>query len=98
VTRRETDAFADPKVSEVVVNMDRLEIIVGHCLAHSRRRFVEVRPNFPEECRFVLERFPEVYVNDALAREQNMTAEQRLAFHQTHSGPVMKQLKAWLKA
>jgi transposase len=75
-----------------------LEIIVGHCLAHSRRRFVEVTPNFPEECRFVLERFREVYVNDALAREQNMTAEQRLAFHQTHSGPVMKQLKAWLKA
>jgi hypothetical protein len=59
---------------------------------------VEVTPNFPEECRFVLERFREVYVNDALAREQNMTAEQRLAFHQTHSGPVMKQLKAWLKA
>ncbi len=75
-----------------------LEIIVGHCLAHSRRRFVEVTPNFPEECRFVLERFREVYVNDALAREQNMTAEQRLAFHKTHSGPVMEQLKVWLKA
>jgi transposase len=75
-----------------------LEIIVGHCLAHSRRRFVEVTPNFPEECRFVLERFREVYVNDALAREQNMTAEQRLAFHQTHSGPVMEQLKVWLRA
>src|SRR6204780_3565889 len=25
VTRRKTNAFADPKVSEVVVNMDRLE-------------------------------------------------------------------------
>jgi hypothetical protein len=59
---------------------------------------VEVTPNFPEECRFVLERFREVYVNDALAREQNMTAEQRLAFHQTHSGPVMTQLKVWLNA
>jgi transposase len=75
-----------------------LEIIVGHCLAHSRRRFVEVTPNFPEQCRFVLETFREVYVNDALAREQNMTAEQRLAFHKTHSGPVMETLKVWLKA
>jgi transposase len=75
-----------------------LAIIVGHCLAHSRRRFVEVTPNFPEECRFVLERFREVYMNDALAREQNMTAEQRLAFHQTHSKPVMEQLKVWLRA
>lgn len=75
-----------------------LEIIVGHCLAHSRRRFVEVTPNFPAECRFVLEMFREVYANDAVAREQNMTSEQRLAFHQTHSGPAMQQLKAWLKA
>ena len=73
-----------------------LEIIVGHCLAHSRRRFVEVTPNFPDECRFVLETFREIYMNDAAAREQNMTAEQRLAFHQAHSGPVMKQLKVWL--
>jgi transposase len=75
-----------------------LEIIVGHCLAHSRRRFVEVTPNFPEECRFVLESFREVYGNDALARERNMTAEQRLAFHQTHSEPVMEKLKVWLRA
>ena len=29
VTRRKTDAFADPKVSELVVNMDRLEVEVA---------------------------------------------------------------------
>jgi hypothetical protein len=75
-----------------------LEIIVGYCLAHSRRRFVEVTPNFPDECRFVLESFREVYMNDTLARGQNMTAEQRLAFHQARSGPVMEQLKVWLRA
>jgi len=57
-----------------------------------------VTPNFPEECRFVLERFRKVYVNDARAREQNITAEERLTFHQTHSGPVMEQLKVWLRA
>ena len=27
----------------------KLEVIVAHCLAYSRRRFVEVTPNFPEE-------------------------------------------------
>jgi transposase len=75
-----------------------LEIIVGHCLAHSRRRFVEVTPNFPEECQFVLETFGVIYGNDALAREQNMAPEERLAFHQVHSGPVMEQLRIWLRA
>ena len=27
---------------------ENLEVVVGHCLAHARRRFVEVTPNFPE--------------------------------------------------
>ena len=27
---------------------ERLEVIVGHCLTHARRRLVEVTPNFPE--------------------------------------------------
>src|SRR5437763_11358179 len=31
----------------------KLEIIVGYCLAHSRRRFVNVVPSFPEPCRYV---------------------------------------------
>src|SRR5207245_6350176 len=26
---------------------EKLEIIIGHCLAHARRHFVEVAPNFP---------------------------------------------------
>ena len=33
----------------------KLEVIVGHCLAHARRRFVEVTPNFPQPCQHVLE-------------------------------------------
>ncbi len=76
----------------------QLQIIVAHCLAHSRRRFVEVTPNFPEQCRFVLESFRAVYVNDALAHEQNMTPEERLAFHQANSKPVMEKLQVWLRA
>src|SRR4030095_6181594 len=37
VTRRKTDAFADPKVSEVVVNMDRLEEAVAPEAQGARR-------------------------------------------------------------
>ena len=75
----------------------KLEIIIGHCLAHARRRFVDVTPNFPEECRFVLENLGVIYSNDALAREQDMTPEERLLFHQSRSGPVMEQLHTWLQ-
>jgi len=76
----------------------KLEIIVGYCLAHSRRRFVNVVPSFPEECRYVLETLGEVYGYDAQAQEQGLSPEERLRFHQEHSEPVMERLRAWLRA
>jgi hypothetical protein len=77
---------------------EKLKVIVGHCLAHARRRFVEVTPNFPEPCRHVLEQLGKIYGNDAVAREQTMTPEERLRFHQRQSAPVMDQLRIWLTA
>ena len=76
----------------------KLEIIVGYCLAHSRRRFVNVVPSFPEQCRYVLEALSEVYGYDAQAEEQGLSPEERLRFHQAHSRSVMDALHAWLSA
>jgi hypothetical protein len=45
----------------------------------------------------VLEQLREVYKNDALAREQGMSPEQRQHFHQVESGPRMKDLETWFK-
>ena len=75
-----------------------LAVIVSHCIAHARRRFVEVTPNFPDACRHVLEILGKVYHHDALARKQKLSADQRLLYHQQHSGPVMDQLHQWLMA
>ena len=69
-----------------------MEILLANCHAHGRRNFVEVAPNFPEECRFVLETLGEVYGNDALARDQRLTPDARLKLHQEKSGPLMEQL------
>jgi len=46
----------------------------------------------------VLETLGEVYGYDEVAREQNMSAEERLRFHQEHSGPVMEKLRTWCRA
>jgi hypothetical protein len=69
----------------------------GCCLAHGRRGFVEVAPNFPEECRHVLESLRAVYRFDAHAQAQRLNPEARLHFHQTHSQPVMDGLQTWLQ-
>jgi transposase len=73
-----------------------LKTLVANCLAHGRRPFVEVASRFPGECRYVLERLGEVYGNDAIARERNLSPTERLYFHQTESGPIMEKLQTWL--
>jgi hypothetical protein len=76
---------------------EEFEVLLGNCVAHGRRKFVDVFASFPEECRYVLETLRGVYRNDAVAKEQGMTAQERLAFHQAHSGPLMEELEKWLK-
>jgi hypothetical protein len=66
---------------------------MANCLAHARRRFVDVEPNFPQECTYVLETLEQVYINDALTKQHNMTPDQRLQYHQEKSAPLMDDLK-----
>lgn len=73
------------------------EAIVANCIAHSRRRYVDVAQDFPEECRYVLDTLREVYKNDAVTRKQEMSATARLAFHKEHSGPLMDGLEKWMR-
>jgi transposase len=73
-----------------------LQTILANCLAHGRRRFVDVADRFPEECRHVLESLAIVYKNDASARARELSPQARLEFHQAQSGPVMEELHAWL--
>lgn len=70
--------------------------VVANCLAHGRRKFVEIVENFPEEVRHVLEVLKEVYAVDARAREEELSPEERLALHQRESEKPMKKLRKWL--
>ncbi len=73
------------------------DTLLASCLAHSRRRFVDVVANFPAEVRYVLETVREVYRNDAGARERALSPDERLRVHQTESGPLMADLETWLR-
>ena len=74
-----------------------VEVLLANCLAHGRRQVVDVAANFPEECRYVLESLGAVYRFDAEAKERRLAPEERLAFHQSNSAPVMDDLHQWLK-
>ncbi len=74
------------------------KVILANCLAHSRRKFVDVVESFPGECRYVLETLAAVYKHDEIARERKMSAEERLSFHKAESGPLMEKLHTWMKS
>jgi transposase len=71
------------------------ETLECNCLTHGRRKFVEIVNNFPKECRHVIEAIGEIYHRDGITKEENMSPEARLHYHQLHSAPVMDDLKVW---
>lgn len=78
---------------------EKFKTILGNCLAHGRRNFVDVFSSFPVECRIVLKALQEVYRNDAVTRApKKMTPEDRLRYHHEHSAPVLDRLKLWMDA
>jgi transposase len=71
--------------------------ILVNCMAHARRNFVDVANNFRDECQHVLEVLRDVYRNDQVARDCNMSPDQRLAWHQAESAKLMSDLEKWLE-
>jgi transposase len=71
--------------------------ILVNCMTHCRRNFVDVFDNFREQCRHVLEVLRDIYRNDEVARERNLSPEQRLAWHQAESAQLMDDLEKWLE-
>ena len=73
-----------------------LRTLVANCLAHGRRKFVDVAAHFPTECQYVIDRLAQAYRHDAVAKQQALSPHERLHFHQAHSAPVMGTLQRWL--
>ena len=72
-----------------------VETLLAICLTHGRRNYVDVVDDFPEECRFVLEKLAGVYRNDAVSKQNALPPEDRLFFHQANSAPLMSALHEW---
>jgi transposase len=73
-----------------------LKTILANCLTHARRNFVDVLANFPEQCQYVIETLGKVYKNDQVTKDQKLSAEKRLFYHQRYSQPLMDELEGWL--
>jgi len=57
-------------------------LIRCHCLAHGRRQFSDLEDVFPKECQVVIQALKQVFDHDEQARDEQMSPEARLAYHQ----------------
>jgi transposase len=78
-------------------NAEEAKLIRCHCLAHGRRKFTELDKAFPVESAVVVNALKDVFDHEEYTRAKQMEAQERLAYHQRTSGPIMKRLKRWLE-
>jgi len=67
----------------------------GNCNAHARRNFYEIASCWPKECMNVVASFDLVFLNDKIAKEKNLTPQDRLRWHQEKSTPIMEKMKTY---
>lgn len=98
MTQRAADQDLPLVMSDALASneADDARLIRCHCLAHGRRQFSELEDVFPAECRVVLALLAQVFDHDAEARDRQMSPEERLAYHQAASRPLMEALQQWL--
>jgi hypothetical protein len=88
-----SDALSANELEPLPLN----DVIACFCLAHGLRKFSDMEEAFPQPCRYVLGVLAAVFEHERLARERRLNAEQRLVYHQQHSGPLMQALHEWLE-
>lgn len=71
----------------------RLPVLHGVCNAHGRRQFVDVQTHFPDQVRWVLERYKLIWLHDDACAA--MSPSDRLTYRQEHSLPVMQSIRDW---
>ena len=80
------ERIADPNVG------DEVKKVLAGCTMHARRPFVQALEAKDPSSVFFIERFQSIYRIEAVAREQGLTATQRLEMRQTQSVPILTEL------
>src|SRR5687768_11086880 len=70
------------------------QVVRCHCMAHGRRQFTEIESTFPEACQEVVAALKQVFDHEEQTQKDQMNAQERLAYHQTYSAPIMTTLKS----
>ena len=94
------DAERDPPLvmSDALAHNEALgvELIRCHCMAHGRRQFTDIESAFPEASDEVVIALKQVFDHEEQVKKAGMSADERLAYHQAYSAPIMVALQHWM--
>lgn len=72
-------------------------VIAAKCNAHAFRRFRSLLANYPETAQFVMQTYEQVYQHDKYCKDHQLNPDDRLTYHQQHSGPLMVSMKTQIE-
>lgn len=75
----------------------RQGIVLLHCMAHARRKFIDALNNDPMRAEHALALFKKLYDTERHIREAGLTDDAVVELRTTESVPVLNELHAWMK-
>jgi hypothetical protein len=73
-------------------------VVPSNCIVHGRRQIVDEIDNYPDECRFVIERLARVYEVDDECKKRGASDQERLLAHQQMSAAAMEEARTYMAA
>lgn len=81
------------RLNELNKENEDKKIELAHCWAHARRKFTDIKENYPEKCKEILDLMDELYAIERKAK----TLEELKALRSKKSVEVIDQIKKWLE-
>ena len=72
-----------------------IQTILCNCLSHGFRKFEELVDYCDSKCIFIIQKLSKVFEYDEMTNK--MSPEERLAYHQAHSKPIMDELEQYMR-
>ena len=88
----QTDGYAAYNIFD-----QQKDIILLHCMAHARRKFVEARLNDQARADYVLEQIQELYAIERKADQEQLPAEEVLKLRRDKAVPILEALGKWMQ-
>lgn len=77
--------------------LEEKNVTQAYCLEHLRQTLEKGAPGFALEMPYLMERLVRIFELDAEAKQRGLAENERLAWHQEHSGPLFEEMLTYAR-